>query len=643
MRVVLVSCVFPPEHGSSAQMGAQTAEELSRRGHSVHVYAPFPSHPKGRLFDGYKRTVYSTSTANSEYTLIRCFGTFSRSSTMMSRFVENLSFGITSGLRILFGKRPDVIYSNSWPIFATGIVAIIAKLRGVPLVLRVQDVYPESLESQRRVTTRGWAFRLLRQCDLMIARSSQKLLVISPVFQQLYENDRGVSAGKVYVFPNWANDNLADADSSVALDFRRKLGIPEDAFLVVYAGNVGVASNAEVLVDALAKLRDLPRIYLVIAGDGSQIGICRDEAERQHLDRVVIHTPWKPEETGPVLQMADVLLLPTRGKQSLNSIPSKLITYLLSGRPVIAAVLPESDTATAILGSGAGWVIHPDSADLMAKTIAAASEQSAESLSQIGSVGRKYALQNLTLEANLPRVIHILEQAAKLQNRGVREPTGSNFVSIGEENRSGADSGSYVACAQLSHLDSIVQIHLAAFKGFFLESMGARFLKVLYRGFLVESTGVCLVAIEGKDVVGFVVGTTQPEGFFRRLLRRQWPAFVFAGTASLTLHPLRVGKKFLSALSYRGEKPVDVPNATLLSSIGVAPSGKGKGVGNTLISAFCERAQASGAPTVFLTTDRDGNDAVNQFYLLNGFKLHRSFLKERGRWMNLYTRSLLDA
>src|ERR1035441_2346659 len=116
MKVVLVSCVFPPEHTFSAQTSAQIAEELARRGHSVHVYAPFPNHPKGRLFNGYKRTLYSTSTAGAGYTLTHCFGTFSQSSTMMSRFVGNLSFGVSSGLRILFGNRPDVIYSNSWPI-----------------------------------------------------------------------------------------------------------------------------------------------------------------------------------------------------------------------------------------------------------------------------------------------------------------------------------------------------------------------------------------------------------------------------------------------------------------------------------------------------------------------------------------------
>jgi colanic acid biosynthesis glycosyl transferase WcaI len=344
---------------------------------------------------------------------------------MMSRFAENLSFGISSGLRILFGERPDVIYSNSWPIFATGIMVIVARLRQVPFVLRVQDVYPESLESQRRVTTRGWALRLLRQCDGLIARTSQKLLVISPVFQQLYENDRGVPAEKVHVIPNWGNDDLVDTGLGAGLTFREKLGIPKDAFVAVYAGNVGVASNAEMLLDAFAKLKDRMHIYLVIAGDGSQLGICRSEADRQHLDRVVIHTPWKTEETGSVLQMADVLLLPTKGKQSLNSIPSKLITYLLSGRPVIAAVLPESDTATAILGCGAGWVVDPDSVDLMAKAIVAASEHAAESLRQMGSAGREYAIQNLSRESNLPRVIQIVEQAARSQNRGNENQPGA--------------------------------------------------------------------------------------------------------------------------------------------------------------------------------------------------------------------------
>ncbi|MGD0733409.1 MAG: GNAT family N-acetyltransferase [Terracidiphilus sp.] len=204
----------------------------------------------------------------------------------------------------------------------------------------------------------------------------------------------------------------------------------------------------------------------------------------------------------------------------------------------------------------------------------------------------------------------------------------------------GTVSGPHVVPASSSHVNGIVEVHLNAFEGFFLQSMGERFLKELYRGFMVEPSGICLAAIDENKVVGFVAGTTEPQKFFRRLLRKRWPAFVFSGAAALARHPLRVGMKFLSALFYRGESPPDLPNATLLSSIGVAPGGKGKGIGKLLMSAFCAEAEACGASTVFLATDRDGNDAVNQFYLSNGFTLHSTYLKGKSRQMNLYTRSL---
>ncbi len=332
---------------------------------------------------------------------------------MLSRFAENLSFGITSGLRMLCGKRPDVIYSNSWALFATGIVISVAKLRSIPVILSVQDIYPESLESQGRVAKRGWAYRLLRKCDQAILRSAKEIVVISEGFRRLFETDRGICPDRLHVVPNWVSEDLLEANPTVALEFRQKLGIPVEAFVAVYAGNVGVASNAEMLLDAFSELKAQSRVYLVIAGDGSRLDTCREKIAGQNLERVIIHSPWKMEETGPVLQMADLLLLPTKAEQSLVSIPSKLISYFLSARPVVAAALSTSDTAMAVRDNGAGWVVEPDSADAMAAAILAASEISPERLSKIGLAGRTYALRNLTRVANLPRVVEIVENAAR--------------------------------------------------------------------------------------------------------------------------------------------------------------------------------------------------------------------------------------
>jgi glycosyltransferase involved in cell wall biosynthesis len=351
---------------------------------------------------------------------------------MLSRFAENLSFGISSGWRTLFCQRPDVIYSNTWPIFATGIMAIIAKLRGIPLVLSIQDAYPESLESQERTSTRHLLYKLLKRMDAAICRSAAQTIMISERFRRLYAEDRGIEAERLHVIPTWGKEDSIAAGTSGTQVFRHRLGIANDAFVAVYAGNVGMASNAEMLVDVFDRLKNHRKLFLVIAGDGSRLPTCREEIERKQVSNVIIHSPWKAEETVSLLQMADILLLPTRRSQSLSSIPSKLISYFLSGRPVIAAVLPESDTAMTILENGAGWVVDPDSPDMIARAIVTASEQPREILSNLGAAGREYARRNLTRESTLPRVINVISRAANSQREDEKRSRGES-VSVSQE------------------------------------------------------------------------------------------------------------------------------------------------------------------------------------------------------------------
>ena len=142
---------------------------------------------------------------------------------------------------------------------------------------------------------------------------------------------------------------------------------------------------------------------MLIAGVGSSLRACQQLVEEKGLqDRIFFHTPWPKKDTGIVLGAADVLLLPTQGEQSLVSVPSKLISYMLSGRPVLAMVLGNSETAKLIIKAKAGWVIPPDDPGTAAalKVIAASAP---EDVRAAGARGLDYALSNLTREANLPQ------------------------------------------------------------------------------------------------------------------------------------------------------------------------------------------------------------------------------------------------
>ena len=406
MRVLIVSAVFPPEPMVSASTSAQIATQLTAQGHEVHVLAPWPNRPAGKVYAGYRRRLLPRRRSTNGYTLAYCFSTLAPRSSLAQRFLENISFGLSSAAAALFTRRPDVIYSNSWPIFATGLIWLVARLRGIPLVISVQDVYPESLTAQGR-SAQGLLLRAMRRLDSLITRNTAHVIVISQHFADLYRTDRGVAADRVSVVPNWAESTSIDMTLE-PLAWRRQQGIEDDALLLVYGGNIGVAAGVETVIEALAQVPAMTDLRLVIAGEGSRLQANRDLAQQLGEQRVLFHTPWAKAETSAVLRAADVLVLPTRGSQSVASVPSKLISYLLTARPVLALVLPESEIAHIIEQSGCGWVIPPDRPDLLAAQLHKIASLDRAARADMGQAGRVYALQHLTQEACLPRVVDLI-------------------------------------------------------------------------------------------------------------------------------------------------------------------------------------------------------------------------------------------
>jgi glycosyltransferase involved in cell wall biosynthesis len=120
---------------------------------------------------------------------------------------------------------------------------------------------------------------------------------------------------------------------------------------------------------------------------------------------------FSAQETLPILSAADVLILPTQGDQSLVAMPSKLISYMLAARPVLAIARPESDLANAVNESGCGWVVEPGDTGQLARQMSLAAAMDRSVLTRMGSLGREYALAHFSTEVCMPRVIGVLENA----------------------------------------------------------------------------------------------------------------------------------------------------------------------------------------------------------------------------------------
>jgi GNAT superfamily N-acetyltransferase len=181
---------------------------------------------------------------------------------------------------------------------------------------------------------------------------------------------------------------------------------------------------------------------------------------------------------------------------------------------------------------------------------------------------------------------------------------------------------------------------MRAFRGFFLTTLGRRFLLELHHGFLRLPDGRLFVAEGDGSIAGFAAGTLAPDRFFRTLLVSRWFAFGWAAAGALIRHPLAVLPRLLAAVRYRGEPPARLTPAGLLSAIAVDPPLSGMGIGGMLISAYCEEAAQHGLRFVYLTTDRDDNESSNLFYQRHGFEAESQIRQRDGRIMMRYVRAL---
>ncbi len=187
---------------------------------------------------------------------------------------------------------------------------------------------------------------------------------------------------------------------------------------------------------------------------------------------------------------------------------------------------------------------------------------------------------------------------------------------------------------KLADVESAVRIHLSSFAGFFLSFMGPLFLREFYKSTLLDESGLALVSTQADGISGFAVGTTEPRGFYRRIILNDWYSFLIASFIPILKKPqtiCRLARRLLTtAQSNYVEKD------TLLLSIAVHPSKQGQGIGKQLIECFSAEAGRRGAASISLTTDKLNNDTTNQFYMRSGFSCTRSFLTSEGRQMNEY-------
>ncbi len=394
MRTLFVTQWFDPEPG--AIRGLPLAKWLRAHGHDVEVLTGFPNYPGGRVYPGYE-VRWRDREVMDGVPVLRVALYPSHDLSPLRRIANYASFALSSAtIGVASAKRADVAFVYHPPPTVGLAGVVLRRLRGIPFVYHIADMWPESVvESGLVGRGRGRAIAeraIGAWCDF-VYREAAAITVLSPGFKRLLV-ERGVPAEKVHVIYNWADEDVfRPLPRNEAL--AASLGIA-GTFNVVYAGNFGVFQGLETLLRAAALTRDLPDVRWVFAGTGQEEPRLKALAAALGLPNVVFLGRRQYWEMGELNALADVQVVHLRDLPFFAAtVPSKTQVSLASGRPVLMAV--RGDSADLVRRAGAGVVCEPERPEEMADAVRRLYALPESERQAMGERGARFYRQELSL------------------------------------------------------------------------------------------------------------------------------------------------------------------------------------------------------------------------------------------------------
>lgn len=377
---------------------AQLSRELARRGHDVvHSYCLAYVGGKGRLEAEPGETVVFDPISK---------GRTIRKTNFFFRAFQELAIGLDL-VRQVRRQRPEVVMVSTTPVPSAVVLAAYLRLRRIPWVLWHQDVQAVAITSfagtalSRMFLVAG---KVIGIGERWIARQAAAVVVIADSFVDVHR--AWGTAAKTHVIPNWA-----PVDEIVPTERKNDWAVDHDLVDVktlLYSGTLGLKHNPALLVELAGAMAERGRpVRLVVVNEGPAIEVLEEAAARHSVELLVC--PFQPYEDLPeVLGSGDVLVVLLEQTAGAFSVPSKTLSYLCAGRPVLG-LLPAENLAASLIDRGDGFVGAPLSESIPAAADwAVAVMADPDRAAAIGATSRALAEQEFALDVCADRFEEIL-------------------------------------------------------------------------------------------------------------------------------------------------------------------------------------------------------------------------------------------
>lgn len=353
MKILFLNSYYKPDQFSSFHLGENLRQAIADAGHTMELYTPYPTR---NVSDETRRDIIKHHKIDYELDgklMVRRFPLYRESRRTLSRLFRYVLLEFEHLWFALRAKDVDL-----WPVTSTppinGLVAVfIKKVKKIPYVFTVQDMFPESLVASGMTKEGSFLCKIGNWVSNTTYKHAAHIIVISDSMKDTLIK-KGVPAEKITVIYNWIDTETTIPVAREDNTLFDELGLDRNKFYLTYAGNLGNSQNVEILVDCAKAVKDKEDIQFVIFGGGSEKVALEKAIADSGLTNIHLFPLQPLERVSQVYSLGDASFVTCKKGIGVGAFPSKAVSILATGTPIIASFDSDSDLSRLLTDNQAG-------------------------------------------------------------------------------------------------------------------------------------------------------------------------------------------------------------------------------------------------------------------------------------------------
>jgi len=402
MHILLIHQAFTTLNEAGGTRHHEIATHLIAKGHQVTIITSPISYLSGQKN---ARSSYKNQTVNDNLRIFRTYAYPVLHKSFFHRVINFISFMVSSLIKSLQVRQVDLVWGTSPPIFQAVSAWLVARLKRVPFLLEVRDLWP-AFAIEVGVLQNPILIKLSLWLERFLYRHADLVVVNSPGYIE-HVKDKG--AKHIEMIPNGSDASMFNPQEK-GLDLRKKYGFG-NKFLAVYAGAHGISNDLPVILHAAQLLTKNTKIHFFLVGDGKEKTALQQKAHEMQLTNLTFTDPVAKNQMADVLAAADACIAILKPLELYKTTyPNKVFDYMAASRPVLLMI--DGVIRKVVEEAKCGLFVQPGNADDLAEKTVWLSQHLAKAR-EMGKAGRQSIIKNFNRSALADQFIGVFQELMK--------------------------------------------------------------------------------------------------------------------------------------------------------------------------------------------------------------------------------------